>query len=136
MAGGNKKIHEHPNANSNGFDKRPQDATRGGRKPSIRTQLEAALENDGGGITIPTKQITKRHEDGSVTIQLPTSEQMALRLIYWAMSKKGTDSLKAIQMIMDQIDGKPTQTVEQTTVKEKVLKIEIIDPVEGTVTEM
>ena len=28
MAGGNKKIHEHPNANSNGFGKRPQDAVR------------------------------------------------------------------------------------------------------------
>lgn len=34
MAGGNKKIHLHPNAGNNGFDKRPQDAGRYKKKYS------------------------------------------------------------------------------------------------------
>lgn len=32
MAGGDRKIHEHPNANKNGFDKRPWDAGRKKKK--------------------------------------------------------------------------------------------------------
>ncbi len=34
MAGGDRKIHEHPNANTNGFDKRPGDAGRKKKKYS------------------------------------------------------------------------------------------------------
>ena len=112
MAGGDKKIHEHPNANSNGFDKRPQDAIKGGRKPSIRTQLEEVINED-GTYTVDAKDIVKTNEDGSVVIQSATAKQMAVKLVSWAMSKRGTDSIKAIQMIMDHIDGKPTQPIEQ-----------------------
>ena len=103
------------------------DPTKGGRKPSIRKQLEATLENE-GGLTVPAKQVTKVHEDGSVTIKLPTSEQMALKLVSWAMSGKGADSIKAIQMIMEQIDGKPTQPIEPVIPGGKTLKIEVYDP--------
>jgi len=37
-----------------------------------------------------------------------------MKLSSWAMSKKGNDSLKAIQMIMEQVDGKPKQEIEIT----------------------
>ena len=42
------------------------------------------------------------------------------------MSKKGNDSLKAIQMIMEQVDGKPLQEIHQETTY-KSLDINIID---------
>ena len=86
------------------------DPTKGGRKPSIRKQLSELLEKD-GQITIPAKQIAKVNDDGGVTIILPTQMQMAMKLVSWAMQNKGSESLKAIQMIMEQIDGKPKQEI-------------------------
>ena len=93
------------------------DPTKGGRKPSIRKQLETLLEKE-GKITIPSKQVNEIKDDGSVTITLPTQMQMAMKLASWAMSGKGNDSLKAIQMFMEQIDGKPKQEIEQKTTHE------------------
>ena len=101
------------------------DPTKGGRKPSIRKQLSELLEKD-GQITIPAKQIAKVNDDGSVTIILPTQMQMAMKLVSWAMQNKGSESLKAIQMIMEQIDGKPKQEIEQTVIDEKPFTFEII----------
>lgn len=91
-----------------------QDPTKGGRPVSIRNQLKNLLEQD-GKITIPANQIEKINEDGSVVMKLPTQDQLAMKLISWAMSKKGNDSIKAIQMVMEQIDGKPKQEVELIT---------------------
>ena len=91
-----------------------QDPTKGGRKPSIRKQLAELMKQD-GKITIPAKQIVKVNDDGSVTMVLPTQMQLAMKLTSWAMSSKGGDSIKSIQMIMEQMDGKPRQEVEQTT---------------------
>jgi len=102
------------------------DPTKGGRKPSIRKQLSELLEKD-GQITIPAKQIAKVNDDGSVTIILPTQMQMAMKLVSWAMQNKGSESLKAIQMVMEQIDGKPKQEIEQTVIDEKPFTFEIID---------
>ena len=102
------------------------DPTKGGRKPSIRKQLSELLEKD-GQITIPAKQIAKVNDDGSVTIILPTQMHMAMKLVSWAMQNKGSESLKAIQMIMEQIDGKPKQEIEQTVIDEKPFTFEIID---------
>lgn len=113
MAGGKNKIHEHPKSNSSGFDKNPDNINRKGRKPSIRKQLEDLLNSD-GGLTIPASQVIKTNDDGSVVIKVPTQMQMAMKLSSWAMSKKGNDSLKAIQMIMEQIDGKPSQEITST----------------------
>lgn len=85
------------------------DPTKGGRPVSIRTQVKDLLESE-GNITIPANQIVNINEDGSVVMKVPTQMQIAMKLQSWAMSKKGTDSLKAIQMIMEQIDGKPKET--------------------------
>jgi hypothetical protein len=85
-----------------------QDPTKGGRPVSIRQQLKDLLEAE-GNVTMPANQVVKINEDGSVVLKLPTQMQLAMKLSSWAMSKKGNDSLKAIQMIMEQIDGKPKQ---------------------------
>ena len=85
-----------------------QDPTKGGRPVSIRNQLKDLLEAE-GNVTMPANQVVKINDDGSVILKLPTQMQLAMKLSSWAMSKKGNDSLKAIQMIMEQIDGKPNQ---------------------------
>jgi len=126
MAGGKGKIQEHPKANSNGFDKRPNDATKGGRKPSIRKQLEEMI-GDNGNYTIAADQVLKVNDDGSVLVDIPTANKLTLKLLQWADSNKGNDSLKALQMIMEQIDGKPKQEIEQTVIEEKPFVFEIID---------
>ena len=102
------------------------DPTKGGRKPSIRKQL-AELMQQNGKITIPAKQIVTVNDDGSVTMVLPTQMQLAMKLTSWAMSSKGGDSIKSIQMIMEQMDGKPKQEVEQTVIEEKPFAFKIID---------
>ena len=118
MSGGNKKIHKHPKANSNGFSANPQNINREGRTVSIRQQLKDLLEAE-GNVTMPANQVVSINDDGSVTLKLPTQMQLAMKLSSWAMSKKGNDSLKAIQMIMEQIDGKPDQKIEtrDTTIR-------------------
>lgn len=121
MAGGKGKIHEHPNANTNGFDKNPQNRGKG-RNPSIKNQLKDLMSSE-GGVTIPETQVKKINEDGSVVIKMPTQMQLAMKLVSWAMGKKGNDSIKAIQMIMEQLDGKPKQTIEESGEKEVTVKI-------------
>ncbi len=88
-----------------------QDPTKGGRPVSIKAQLRDLLEAE-GNVTMPSSQVVKINEDGSVVLKLPTQMQLAMKLSSWAMSKKGNDSLKAIQMIMEQIDGKPKQEID------------------------
>jgi len=90
--------------NSNGFDKRPEDAKLGGRKPSIKNQLEKIAFSDGWlEFDIDDVEILI----GKVRIQVPELDAIALKLWQWAMSNKGNDSLKAIEMIMNHFDGKP-----------------------------
>jgi len=113
----NKENNFGSKINTNGFDKRPQDTSKGGRKPSLRKQLEEVI-TDRGSYTIEEKKVLKINEDGSIEVKTTSAEQMARKLVDWAMSKKGNESLKAIQIIMDQIDGKPKQTIDQKTIHE------------------
>lgn len=109
MPSGNKDIAE--------YGKNTQfphnDPTKGGRKPSIKRELEKLLETEGVMI-FPQEDIIQHNEDGSVTVKVPTSMQMALKLQDWANGNHGGNSIKAIQMIMEQIDGKPKNTHEVT----------------------
>ena len=99
--------------NSSGLDKNPENINRNGRPVSIKAQLKDILESE-GNLTIQANQVIQIKDNGDVVIKVPTQMQMAMKLSSWAMSKKGNDSLKALQMIMEQIDGKPTQPIEQT----------------------
>jgi len=87
------------------------DPTKGGRPVSIKAQVKDLLESE-GNLTIPANQVVTINEDGSVVMKVPTQMQIAMKLQSWAMSKKGGDSLKAIQMIMEQIDGKAKDSIE------------------------
>ena len=76
---GKNKIHEHPNANSNGFSKNKSNINKKGRPVSIRTQLKELLLNE-GNLTIPSTQIVKVNDDGSIVMKVPTEMQLALKL--------------------------------------------------------
>ena len=104
--------------NTAGFDINPQNI--GNRKPSIKKQLKDLMEAE-GNLTIPSNQVINVNDDGSVVIKMPTEMQIAMKLQSWAMSRKGNDSLKAIQMIMEQIDGKPKETKDISVNREQPL---------------
>jgi len=81
-----------------------------GRKPSIKNQLkELMLKN--GELIIPKDQVIKVEDNGDVVIKTPTEMQLALKLKQMAMNGRGSITLKAIQLIMEQIDGKPRQDI-------------------------
>ena len=100
--------------NSSGLDKNPENINRNGRPVSIKAQLKDLLESD-GNLTITANQVVQIKDSGDIVIKVPTQMQMAMKLSSWAMSKKGNDSLKALQMIIDQVDGKAMQAVDITS---------------------
>lgn len=81
-----------------------------GRKISIKNQLKELLGKE-GEMKIPKKQVIRVNDDGSVVISMPKQQMLAMKLMQWALSGKGNDSTKAIQMIMEQMDGKPRQSI-------------------------
>ena len=94
-----------------GFDKNPQNINRKGRPPSIRNTLRELLQGD-GKLVVPALNVIEKKEDGSVVIMVPDEKKIALKLKQLAMSGKGMVTLRAIQMIMEQLDGKPHQTTD------------------------
>ncbi len=97
--------------NTNGFDKNPENINREGRPASIKKDLKQILEAN-GEITIKAENVLHIYDNGDVTIRLAKSETLAIKLLEWAMSRNGSDSIKAIKMIMEQIEGKPNQRTE------------------------
>ena len=65
-----------------------------------------------GEIKIRAKNVIRINEDGSITIKIPTSESLVLKLLQIASSGKNSNTLKAIQMIFDRLDGRPRQTMD------------------------
>lgn len=95
----------------NGLAENPQNINKKGRPVSIRNEIKTLLEKD-GSTRIPANQVINVNEDGSVDIKIPTKVMVAMRLLGWVGNRNGHHSLKAIQMAMEQIDGKPLQEVE------------------------
>ncbi len=108
MGGGNKNIRGIDN--TNGLQFNPQNINRKGAPPSIKNQLKNLLETK-GKLKIPKESIISIEKDGSVIIKIPTELQLAMKLKQIATTGHTNQTLKAIQMIMEQIDGKPKQMV-------------------------
>lgn len=94
--------------NSNGFDKRPEDAKRGGRKPGIKSQLQKIVDSN-GSFTIKAKNVIEIKENGDVVIKVPTAESIAMKLSQWAIDGKGNHSIRAINMMIEHLEGKAKQ---------------------------
>ena len=92
------------------FKARPDFINRKGRPPSIKRKLKELLNSD-GNIEIKAKNVVLVKDNGNVVIRVPTEMQMAMKLQTWAMSNNGSNSLKALQMIMEQFDGKGVQPI-------------------------
>nr|WP_298997241.1 hypothetical protein [uncultured Allomuricauda sp.] len=86
------------------------DPRKGGRKPSLRKDLERLLDND-GKLTIASKNVVSIEPDGSVVVNLPKRETLMAKLLQIANGKT-SNSLKAIEMIITHLEGKPKQPVE------------------------
>jgi len=112
MPGGKGNIT--PADNPKPFDKNPENINKKGRPPSIRNQLKKILLMD-GSLVIQKKHVRKINDDGSVEIVMPKKDMIAMRLMQWALSNKGSDSLKAIQMIVEHLEGKPAQSLSVST---------------------
>lgn len=97
--------------NTNGFDKNPENINREGRPLSVKSDLKRLLTNE-GELRIKADNVKRIHKNGDVTIHLAKSETLAVKLMEWALCAKGSESLKAIKMIIEQTEGKPNQKTE------------------------
>lgn len=66
--------------NTNGFGSNPNNINRKGRPLSIKKQMQQLL-NGNGEITIPSNQVDKVFEDGSVRISLPFKKEVVSELL-------------------------------------------------------
>lgn len=97
-----------------------------GRKPSIKKQLQELLET-GGELKISNKDVVRIETNGDVLVSIPTEMQLAMKLFKIAMKGNNNTTLKAIQMIMEQVDGKPRQSVDVSNSKEPKDQIVIFE---------
>lgn len=93
----------------NGFENNPQNINRNGR-PKSATQHLKDLFNQEERYFIPLDRVEVTVE--GVYLNLPTAKDLAATLMDIALTGEGNVQLKAIEMIIDRIDGKPRQTVE------------------------
>ena len=98
-----------PEDNTAGFQVNPQNINKKGRPPSIRRHLKELLELE-GKMVIPHLSILETKKNGDVVISIPNQEKIALKLQQLAMSGKGSVTLRAIKMIIEQLEGKVPQT--------------------------
>lgn len=105
----NSNIAEHGKATQ--FTSENQPANRG-RKVSLRNELRNLLSGD-STMKIPKDQVVRKNKDGSVEVRLPKKQMLAMKLITHALngSGKASDSIAAIKLMFEHIDGKPKQTI-------------------------
>jgi flagellar basal body rod protein FlgF len=123
MPGGKGKIR--PEDGTEGFQKHPENINRNGRPISIRNQIREMLQAD-GSLTIPKRNVISINEDGSIDVLMPKKDAIAMRLMQWALSNKGTDALKAIQMIIEHLEGRPHQSAT-VDINQPVQQYELTD---------
>ena len=106
-----------------GFDKNPQNINRKGQPPSLKKQLLKLLEFE-GKMTVKWSQVIDVREGIEITIKIPTEILLMQKLMSHAMST-GNTSMKAIELMMSYIDGKPNQSVDLNHSGEIKTKTEI-----------
>ena len=131
MPGGRGKIR--PEDNTGGFHVNPQNINRKGQQLSIRNQLREILKMD-GSMRIEKKHVIAINEDGSVEILMPKKDMVAMKLMQWALSNKGPDSIKAIQLVMEHLEGRPHQSLNIST-DEPINQVQLTDEQFETIME-
>ena len=123
MSGGKGQIEDKDR--TGGFDKNPQNINRTGQNVSIRKQLRELLAAD-GKMKIEWKNVIEVEDGKFVEILLPKQTMIVMKLFHWAMSSKDVASTKAIQMIMEHMDGRAAQSISIST-DEPINQVQLSD---------
>lgn len=125
MSGGKDKIHEHPNAGSNGFDKNPENINRNGRPRQSFSTINKALK-EMGVEPITKKQLVKTYQlifnatEGELQELVNDPETpFAFKLIVKELSDTNTRS-KALTDLRNYLFGKAPEKQVPTRRKIKV----------------
>lgn len=98
------------NLTGHSFRDKPENINRKGRPPSLKGELRKLL-NKQGKVTFKKKEVIKVHDNGDVDVKVPEREALMMKLIRIAMST-ASNNVRAIQMVMEHLEGKPTQILE------------------------
>ena len=79
-----------------------------------------------GSLKIKPEHVKKINEDGSVEVVMPKKDMVAMKLMQWALSNKGNDSIRAIQLVMEHLEGRPAQSLNIST-DEPINQIQLTD---------
>lgn len=90
------------NIKNKGFDKRPENINRKGRPISIKQDLKNILETK-GEINIKAENIISINKNGSVTVKMPTSESLAMKLLQIASSGKNSGSANNLNEVKTKV---------------------------------
>jgi len=131
--GGNRRIHEHPNANTNGLDKNPQNINKDGRNRTLKAMFDKLQEEDSciwlnTSFTGTERQfkafasktnfkhriITKKNDTKAyfLGVQLSKPEAMMLRLDKILMNGSDATALKGFIFLWEQQVGKARTTIQ------------------------
>ena len=115
MPGGYKKIHEHPNQTSNGFDKRPTKSPGRPRRPDWEKELEKLLLRKSlhwvDADKTQTRTIKGKKQIG---FEFTQAKNMALKFSELLNSKDKKTFLEAYKYQTDRRYGKAQQSVSIT----------------------
>ena len=118
MAGGNKKIHEHPKANTNGFDKNPNNINKLGKNGKMTCDVIISLKEN--GITAVTKNEVKEIFLMLINLttlqleQLTNDEEQPALISFVAKEIIKGKGFDVIERMLDRSIGKPDQKTDST----------------------
>ena len=107
MPGGKGKIR--PEDNTGGFQANPQNINKKGPPISIRNQIREILAMD-GKMHIKHEHVISQNDDGSVDIIMPKKDMVAMKVMQLAMTGSGSTTIRALQLIIEHLEGKPHQS--------------------------
>ena len=76
---------------------------------SIRNQIREILAMD-GKMNIKPEHVIKKNDDGSVDIIMPKKDMVAMKVMQLAMTGSGSTTIRALQLIIEHLEGKPHQS--------------------------
>ncbi len=123
MPGGKGKLKG--NEFGEGFDKNPQNINKQGAPISIRNQIREILAMD-GKMHIKAENVISQNEDGSVHILMPKKDMVAMKVMQLAMTGSGATTIRALQLIIEHLEGRPAQSVN-VSMDQPINQIELTD---------
>ena len=121
MSGGYKKLK--PEDNPKPFE--PGNKHGKGAPISIRNQIREILAMD-GSMKIKKEHILSTNKDGSINILIPKKDMVAMKVMSLAMTGSGATTIRALQLIIEHLEGRPAQSVN-VSMDQPINQIELTD---------